>query len=539
MVGRWARVVRVLAAVAFPAALLAACAVPTTSTPAVSPTLNLLAAFPTTLDPVLDSGDAGIFFDSVFSGLVRYDAGGDLKPDLAQAWTISQDRTIYTFTLRKNATFHNGDRVTAQSIIYAINRACDPHNGSPVAGDYLGDIQGVRERLAGQAAAVSGVAAEGPSIVRFTLTHPDDAFLAKLTFPITYALDQKTVAAGGKDWWQHPNGSGPYRLTEWQPQAEATLTRFAGYYGAAPALGKVVLHNPAAITNLSQAFSTGTLDLLPLPATAQDMASFVDPQSKIAPQVRQAFHVFDLPTLQYLAINRKAPPFDDVNVRRALNLALDKALLVAVALGGDGWPAGNILPPEQAGYQRNSAAYPFNLVAAKAAYAASRYATAVPTVTLATGERLPNGQPGPVTSTLAAMIEQNLGWHVTLSYMAEATMDADLAQGQPPADLVMTGWQADYGDPSDFLDLLFRSGRATNLTQYSNPQVDQLLNQADQATSTQQRVLLYRQAQAAIMRDAPIVPLFFAREFVLLNPRVSSLPILPDGSFDLRDATIG
>lgn len=536
----WLALRPALLVIALPALLLAACGRPALAVPtASSATLNLLADLPSTLDPTQTSGGSAIFLDSLFSGLERYDANGDLTPDLAQRVTIAADRTVYTFTLHSHATFHNGDPVTAQSIVYAINRACDPAHGSPVAGDYLGDIQGVRERLAGKAGAVSGVTAVNASTVRFSLTHPDDAFLAKLTFPLTYALDQRTVEAGGAAWWQHPNGSGPFRLTSWQPATQATLERYGGYYGPAPQIGKVILHNPAAIGDPSTAYAQGKLALLPLPPTAQDMAAFLNPQANVPPAIRQAFHVFDRPSLEYLAINSAAAPFDDVNVRRALNLALNKPLLVTAALGGDGWPAGAILPPQFPGYQRNTAFYPFNLAAARAAFAATRYAATVPTITFASGERLASGQPGPLTSTIAAMLQQNLGWHVNLVYTPDSTIDAMLAQGKPPGNIILTGWQADYTDPSDFLDLLFRSGRSTNLTHYKNGQVDQLLGQAIQATDSHRRITLYRQAQTLIMRDAPIVPLFFERDFALLDPKVTSLPLLPDGSFDLRDARMG
>ncbi|MGI8914278.1 MAG: ABC transporter substrate-binding protein [Chloroflexota bacterium] len=539
MSGRCLPLVRPAFAIGMVALLLAACAGPSVGMPATAgPTLNLLATFPTSLDPTQDSG-GGVFLDSVFSGLERYSATGVLVPDLAQSVVVSADRTVYTYTLRSHATFHNGDPVTAASIVYAINRACDPAHGSAVAEDYLGDIQGVKERLAGRATAVSGVTALSAFTVRFSLTHPDNAFPAKLTFPLTFALDQRTVEAGGANWWQHPNGSGPFRLTEWQPQTEATLDRFAGYYGPAPRVAKIVLHNPSALGDVTAAYSQGKLALLPLPPTAQDMASFLSPQASVPPAIRQAFHVFDLPTLEYLVLNRAAPPFDDVNVRRALNMAIDKPTLITTALGGDGWPAGAILPPAFPGYERHLTVYPFSVPAAKTAFAASRYTGTVPTITLASGERSLNGQPGPLTSTLAAMIQQNLGWHVTLTYVAESAIAAALARGQPPADIVLTGWQADYTDPSDFLDLLFHSGRSTNLTHYANPRVDQLLDQANQEADPWRSIYLYQQAQAMVMQDAPIVPLFFERDFVLLDPHVTRLPLLPDGSFDLRDATMG
>lgn len=517
--------------------VLAACAPPQLGSTNTGPTLNLLSGFPTTLDPAQGSGgDATLFLQSIFSGLVRYDARGNLVPDLAEKWSISADRTVYTFTLRPNATFHDGTKVTAAAVVYSLNRACDPRSAPPFVADYLGVIKGVQERLAGKADSVSGITALDPSTVRITLVHPDDAFLAKLTFPLTFVVDKQTVEAGGKDWWQHPNGSGPFRLAQWQPSSAAVLERYAGYYGPAPQLAKVVLHNPAALGDASKAFQSGELDMLPLPADPQDIGAFLDAKTNIPADLRSDLHVYDVPALQYLSLNTAAPPFDDPAVRQAVNLALDKWTLVIGALGGDGWPANAILPPSFPGYRASFNPYPTSATTAKALLSHSRYADQPLTITFASAERTANGQPGPVTSGVAALLHQALGWNVQWRYLTDSQITSALMQGQSPADMVLTGWQADYLDPQDFLGLLFHSGRASNATHYHNPLVDQLLDRADQAASPTQRRDLYAQAQTVIMHDAPIVPLYFTREFVLLSPNVTSLPLLPDGSFDLRDA---
>lgn len=518
-------------------ALLTACAPPQVGAPNPGPTLNLLGGFPATLDPAQGSGgDATLYLQSIFSGLMRYNASGQLVPDLAEKWSISADRTVYTFTLRPNATFHNGTKVTAAAVVYSLNRACDPHTAPPFVADYLGVIQGAPERLAGKAASVSGVTALDPSTVRITLVHPDDAFLAKLTFPLTFVVDQQTVEAGGKVWWQHPNGSGPFRLTQWQPNSAAVLDRYPGYYGPAPRLAKVVLHNPSALGDASKAFQNGQLDMLPLPADPQDIGAFLDAKTNIPADLRSDLHVYDVAALQYLALDTAAPPFENQSVRQAVNLVLDKWSLVIGALGGDGWPANGILPPSVPGYRASFNPYPTNATLAKALLSRSPYAGQTLTITLASAERMANGQPGPVTSGVAALLHQALGWNVQWRYVSDAQITSALMQGKPPADMVLSGWQADYLDPQDFLSLLFHSGRATNSTHYHNPLVDQLLDRADQAASATQRRDLYAQAQSVIMRDAPIVPLYFTREFVLLSPHVASLPLLPDGSFDLRDA---
>jgi len=522
---------------ALAALLLSSCSRPGMAPASSGPTLSLAEfAYPPSLDPVqANGGNASMYLQSVFSGLMRYDGSGQLVPDLAAKWTVSADRTIYTFTLRSNAHFQNGDPVTAQSLLYAINRACDPKSGSPVAGDYLDIIRGVTERLAGKADTVSGVTAPSADVVQFTLIKPDSSFLARLTFPVTFALDKATVDAGGPNWWQRPNGSGPFRLTQWQPDNAAVLERFDGYYGPPPSVAKVVLHSATVLNNLPQAFANGSLDLLPL--GPPDIASLLDPSSNVPPQLRQALHVYDRSSLEYLAFNIHKAPFDTLAARVAVNLSINRQQLVASALGGDGWPAHAILPPGFPGYQPNVDPYPFNVAAAKAALQSSRTTAGTPIV-FASAERLPNGQPGPVTSAIAAMLQQGLGLQIQLRYVPEPDLDTMLAAGKPPGDISLTGWQADYLDDQDFLDLLFHTGRRSNLMQYSSQAVDHLLDVAAGTAGTSERVALYQQAQTAILHDAPIAPLYFDREFALLNPRVSRLSLLPDGSYDLRDATI-
>ena len=523
-----------------PLMLLAGCARPNLTAPSSGATLNLVTVFPTTLDPIQGgNGNSSMFLQSIFSGLVRYDTTSHLVPDLAQSWQVSDDRTVYTFSLRKDARFHNGDPVTAAAIVYAINRACDPAAPSPVAADYLGTIQGVTERLANKASTVSGVSAVDDQTVRFQLTHPDDAFLAKLTFPLAFALDQRTVDAGGRDWWQQPNGSGPFRLSSWQPGNVIVLERATGYYGPAPNVGQVVLHAPPQnISDLGTDFANGSLDMVPLPPTPQQIGPFLDSTVNVPDNVRSALHVYDEPSLQYLIFNTKEPPFDNLAVRQAVNLAIQREALVTAVLGGDGWPANGILPPGIPGFDRSFNPYPYNPTLARATVARSPSGQSLPPITLASPDVLSNGQPGPMTQAVATMLQQTLGFQVKVTPLPDQQINTMLARGTPPGNITIAGWQADYLDPQDFLGLLFHTGSGQNLAHYSNQAVDKLLDQAEQTPDAGQRTALYQAAQATIMRDAPIVPLYFNREFVLLNPRVTSLPLLPDGSFDLRDARV-
>ncbi|MCL4508807.1 MAG: peptide ABC transporter substrate-binding protein [Chloroflexi bacterium] len=525
--------------------LLAGCTSPTSllghtaSAPTAGATLQLpLASPPSSLDPAqLAGGDTSTLLHAIFSGLMRYNGSGALVTDLAKSYTVTNSGTAYTFELHHSAHFHNGDPVTAQSVLYAINRSCDPHTGVPGIGDYLDVIQGVAERLAGHAQTVSGVQAEGKFTVVFHLTHPDGAFLAKLTMPATFPLDEQTVTHGGNSWWQHPNGTGPYRLVTWDPQKTVVLERYQHFYGPKPAYETVDLLSASAVGNVGQAFTQGRLDLLPLAATPAETAAFFSPSSTaVSNSVRALLHYYDFATLQYLAFNLHAPPFSDIAARRAVDLGIDRSALVTTALGGDGWPASGILPPEIPGAYAQTDPPPANLQLAQQVWRQSRYASQEGTITLESSEILAPGQPGPVTVALANDLHQISNWNVSIVLVSGNTLNQSLQDGSFTGSVALQGWQADYLDPQDFLDLLFRTGKSNNLTHFSDPTVNDLLGQADQAAASQQRLALYRQVETVLLRQLPIVPLYFDREFVLRSPSVQSLPLLPEGGFDLRDA---
>ena len=149
-------------------------------------------------------------------------------PDIARDWSVSADGRVYTFNLRYNAYFHNGDWVTTEDIVYSWERATDPETGSPTARAYLGDIVGVREKLAGDADEISGVEALDPFTLRLTLTNQRPTFLHKLTHPVASVVDRNNVQAG--DLAERPLGTGPYEFIAWGKGQGIVLGRNRRYH---------------------------------------------------------------------------------------------------------------------------------------------------------------------------------------------------------------------------------------------------------------------------------------------------------------------
>ncbi|NJN94023.1 MAG: hypothetical protein HC875_07960 [Anaerolineales bacterium] len=205
--------------------------------------LILPGAEPTTLDPHL-SGDSisSEYMVEIFSGLTTYDRDLNLIPDLAESYDISADGLVYTFKLRDNAAFHDGKLIRAEDFKWSFERACDPATGSTTADTYMGDIVGCRDKLQGQAQEVKGVEVVDDLTLKLTIDEPKGFFLAKMSYPTAYVLDRENVENGGPKWFEQPNGSGPFKLAEYDlEQGGIVLARNENFYGSPkPTLEQVI-----------------------------------------------------------------------------------------------------------------------------------------------------------------------------------------------------------------------------------------------------------------------------------------------------------
>lgn len=486
--------------------------------------LSLYGIDPLTLDPAVSAEmTSHEYVMQIFGGLVRL--GNDLEPvpDIARSWSVSEDGRIYTFHLREDVKFQNGRKVMAEDIAYSWERACWPETGSQTAGTYLGDISGVSEVLAGKSRRISGIRVLDDYTLEVTIDAPRPYFLYKLAYPTAFVVDRENVEAGG-EWWRRPNGTGPFKLGSWQERQELVLERNPLYHGDVAALDSVVFHLWAGVPmNL---YETDEIDV------ADVSLSFVHRATDPAGPFLSQLSVFPMLNLGYIGMNCARPPFDDVNVRRAFSQATDRERLAKLVYRDMVEPAYGILPPGIPGYNEELTGIPYSIEGARESIRASRYGdvSALPPITINV-----SGWGGLIPNDLEAIIHEwreNLGVNVKVRQLEPERLLYHLKQEKD--EMYYIGWVADYPHPQDFLEVLFRTGAEYNWGDYSNAQVDALLDQAGTEPDNDKSLDMYRRVEQMLVDDAACLPLWFAQSYVLVKPHVRGYSLNPLGFASLN-----
>ncbi len=482
--------------------------------------LRLINSDPDVLDPALvHDATSGSYVEEIFGGLVRLDENLEVVPDIAADWEISDDGTVYTFHLRDDVKFQDGRPVTAHDLKYSIDRACEPDLDSPTAGSYLGDIVGVEEALAGEADGVSGVQVLDDYTLEITIDAPKSYFLAKLTYPASFVVDQETVEEWGDEWEQHANGTGPFRLVLWVEDERIILVRNDHYYGQMPALKRVSFE----MTGISMLmYEEGDLDSVGV--GIDNVERIQDPESPLHDEM------VEIPRLStsYIGFNCSVPPFDDAKVRQAFAHALDRRKLITVTYEERVLEARGVLPPGMPAYDPNFEGLTYDPERARELLAESSYGGAenLPEITILIG-----GRGGYIPDDVEAFISQmdeNLGIEILVEQL-EGEDFYDALRGEHQHQLFAEGWIADYVDPENFLDLLFHSQSETSDVRYDNPELDALLEEARTEQDPERRWDLYRQAERIVVDDAVWIPLMHDVDYYLIKPYVQGLVYTPMG----------
>ena len=472
-------------------------------------------ADPPTLDPHLttDATSAAIIVE-VFGGLVTIDRDLQIVPDLA-TWDVTRDGTVYTFHIREEAKFHDGKPVTALDFKWSMERAADPATASPVVDQYLGDIVGVKAKLKGDATEISGVRVLDQRTLEITIDAAKSYFLAKMTYPTAFVLDQANVESSRR-WFREPNGTGPFRLAEYTPGETLILAKNAFYHLGPPLLEKVRFILSGGTSMLM--YENDEIHITGVGLA--DLDRVLDVSSPLNSELYNAPPRF---STDYIGLNVKEPPFDDPKVRQALNYAINKDLIASEVMAGLVVPAKGILPRDFPAYNAGLAGYEYDPEKARQLLSESKYGDDMdnfPRIMLTTAGSF-GSNVGLDMEVILEMWKQNLGIEVLIQQTEFATYLQDLNKRR--FQMFQIGWIADYPDPENFLDLLFHSESNNNHTGYSNAEADRLLETARTEPDQAARYQLYRQAEELIMSEAPWVPLWYSGEqYVLIKPNVKN-----------------
>jgi oligopeptide transport system substrate-binding protein len=299
-----------------------------------------------TLDPHLSIGAfRGAVLTELFEGVVSSDGSGNLVPALADSWTISLDETVYTFHIKEGLTWSDGTPLNAHDFVYSFRRLMDPQTASRYATYYYPIVNGENVTRGVVPPEELGVAAPDDHTVVFSLSQPTPYIFEILYHEAARPVPRHAIEKFGQDWVKPENmvTSGPYRLVEYIPNTYLKLARNDAYYEADQVSVDEVLFYPmndnaAAVTR----FRAGEYDEV-----------FTIPRAHLTmmqKEMPEAVHIGPMPGLVYYAFNTKIAPFDDVRVRRALSMAVDRELIAERIVGSGETPAHNYLPQGLPGY---------------------------------------------------------------------------------------------------------------------------------------------------------------------------------------------
>ena len=478
-------------------------------------------ADPPTLDPHLmtDTTSAGLVVE-LFSGLVAMNTDLQLVPDIAEKWDVDDTGTVYTFHLRDNAKFHDGKPITAHDFKWSIERAVSPETASPVADTYLSDIIGVNDAIEGITSDISGVTVLDDSTLQIRIDAPKAYFLAKLTYPTAYVLDRENVESGGRNWTENMNGSGPFKLKEYRIGERIILERNENFYREQAHLDSITMNLAG-----GQAMAMYENDEIDITGVGLfDLDRVLDPGEDLNKELIIAPPDF---SVSYVGFNTSQPPFDDPKFRQALNHAVDKELIATEVLSELVEPAYGILPPGFPGYNENLIGLEYDPELARQLLAESKYPDADTRPRIEVTVPGTGGTIGLDLEVIIEMWRQELGVEVEIQQVEWATYLQDLNQQKFQA-YAGLGWEADYPDPQDFLDILFHTESSLNHGAYSNTDLDAILEEARTEPDLERRVNLYHEAEKKIVDDAAWLPLWYAGErYVLIKSHIENYRVTP------------
>lgn len=473
-----------------------------------------------TLDPAIGyDWQNWSMIKSLFDGLMDYEPGTtNLKKDLAEDYTISEDGKTFTFTLRKGVKFHNGREMTAEDVKYSIDRVVNPKTQSPGAG-FFGSINGFEEASAGKVEGLSGITVVDPYTIKFELSRPDATFLHVMAINFSHVVPKEEVEKWGADFGKHPVGTGAFKLAEWSLGQKLVFERFKDYWNKGlPKLDQITFEVGQEPVVALLRLQKGEVDV---PGDGIPPAKFIEVKND--PAFKDLIIQGGQLHTGYVTMNVKIKPFDNVKVRQAVNMAINKDRIVRI-INGRAVPANQPLPPSMPGYAKDYKGYAFDVDKAKALLAEAGLADGFETELF-----VANTDPQP---RIAQAIQQDLaaiGIKASIKSLAQANVIA--AGGEPDgAPMIWSGgmaWIADFPDPSNFYGPILGCGGAVqggwNWSWYCNEDLDKKAAEADSIVDPakkEEREAMWRDIYLKIMEDAPWAPVFNEERFTIRSARI-------------------
>lgn len=497
---------------------------------------------PETLDPQMNSAsDGSNYIKHLFEGLMRYEwDGSGIGLGAAESYEESEDGLVWTFKIRDDAKWSDGQDLTAEDFVYTMKRLVDPKTAAPYAGDMGKYLLNGLEIVNGEKEVDElGVKALDAKTLELTLAAPCGWFLEIMAFPTYYPVRKDLIDQYGDTWMTKPEtliGNGAFVMQSWTMDEEIVMVPNDKFYDVDKVtVGKLV-------------FKLITDPNSKLAAIRSGEIMYCDdypPEELEAVKAEGLYGILPQLGTYYVNINNQKAPFDDVNVRKAFALAIDTKYIAETVMQGTFATATNFVGPgfldregndfyvEGAAIDRSD--YEANKEAAKAALAEAGYPNGegFPIVEYMTNV---SGYHLTVAEALTGMWKDVLGVTVEIAQMEWNVFLDARRQGQHS--LARDGWVADYGDPSNLLDLM-TSYSGNNSTFYNNPEYDKMMKEVSASTDTAWRFETMKAAEKlAIGEEFACIPVaYYATQF-LKSPKLENVVMYPTGEKLFYTATI-
>ena len=498
---------------------------------------------PESIDPALNSTiDGGNLLITAFEGLLIVDENNQVQPGQAESWEVSEDGLTWTFHLREGLKWSDGTDLDANDFVYTYKRVADPNTAAPYSATAVGMIAGYDEAMNGDPDALQ---VEAPDALTFVvhLSYPCTYFDKLAAFATLSPVQQETIEANGDAWATSPEtyiSNGPYYMTEWTVGQQIVFSKNPYYKGGWDS-DKIVTDTLTFLlmedsTAAYTAFQTGQASLV------RDVPTEEIPSLTGTPE----FHVDSIMGTSYMSMNLQNELFQDVNVRKALSLALDRDYIANTVQQGTYLPAyemtgpgitdadGTTLYMDNSGKDWIPTDYEESKKQAQQALADAGYPNGegFPTITYTTND---SGYNKAVAEYMQQCYKEVLGINLEIEIVEWSSFTPLRRSGD--YEMARNGWVFDYNDPSNILEL-FMTENGNNDGKYSNPKFDELINNTNIADKEQRFANLHA-AEELLMSEYAMIPIAHNSDFWLQSTDLQGTWHSPYGYWYLQYAYIG
>ncbi len=509
-----------------------------------------LGADPKTIDPQLNSAvDGSTIIHNAFEGLMREDENSKIVPGTAEKYEVSDDGTVYTFHLRKDAKWSDGKPVVAGDFEYAWKRALNPK----VAAEYAYQLFYIKngaayynqEKVGGKVATAEdvGVKVIDDNTLEVTLESPVPYFLSLAAFPTYFPVRKDIIEGNEEKWTLKPDtyiSNGPFKMSEWKEKESITFVKNENYWDAKnvklETLEVKLIDDQITYLN---AFKSGEIDVIESPPQAEIPTLLDEGTAKIYPYLGTYFYVINVSDKAKDVDPKAAEALSNPKFRKALSLAIDRQLIVdKVAQGGQA-PATSYVPAgilDSIGkeFQKDYSSKGANIEEAKKLLEEAGYPNGEGAPTITFTFNTDQGHQN-IAQAVQDMWKTNLGINAELKNEEWAVFQDTRNNFQ--YSMARHGWIADYNDPMTFLDM-WTTGNGQNNAGYSNKEYDKLIAQAKVELDDAKRTELLHKAEDILMDESPIIPLYYYTNVLCIDKNVKGTYKSPLGQMEFRDAYV-